>query len=88
MPYLEQTRKDIINTPETPGDLNFMVTELVMAYIKNNNLSYQTCNDIVGALSNASDEFKRRVQHPYEDLKLQQNGDVYDMDWILTKGLK
>ena len=88
MPYLKQHEKDTINTPKTCGQLNFMVTKLIMAYVRNNNLSYQTCNDIVGALSNASDEFKRRVQHPYEDLKLQQNGDVYDMDWILTKGLK
>lgn len=88
MPYLKQHEKDTINTPETCGQLNFMVTELIMAYLKNNDLSYQTCNDIVGALSNASDEFKRRVQHPYEDIKRHQNGDVYDMNCIWAEGLK
>lgn len=88
MPYLEKKRKDTINTPETCGDLNFMVTELVMSYMRNNGVSYQTCNDIVGALHNAADEFKRRVQHPYEDMKRQQNGDVYDMHWIWSEGVK
>lgn len=88
MPYLTKERKDVISTPETCGELNYMVTELIIAYMKNNGLSYQTCNDIVGALSNASDEFKRRIQHPYEDYKIQENGDVYDPSCILFKEIK
>lgn len=88
MPYLTPKRKDTINTPEMPGDLNFMVTELLMAYMRNNGVSYQTCNDIVGALENAKDEFQRRIQHPYEDMKRMQNGDVYDMDWVWGEGVK
>ena len=40
-------------------------------------MSYATCNDIVGALDNCKDEFRRRIQHPYEDKKLRENGDVY-----------
>jgi hypothetical protein len=31
----------------------------------------------VGALEQAKDEFRRRVVHPYEDLKIKENGDVY-----------
>lgn len=88
MPYIKKKRKDVISTPETCGELNFMVTELVMAYLRNNGLSYQTCNDIVGALDNAKDEFRRRVQHKYENIKIQQNGDVYDMEWIWGEGMK
>lgn len=33
-------------------------------------------NDVVGALDNAKDEFKRRIQNPYEDSKIEQNDDV------------
>lgn len=82
MPYIDQKRRDIISTPETAGELNFMVTELIMAYIRNRGMCYQTCNDIVGALDNAKHEFRRRFQDPYEDLKIKENGDVYEPDVI------
>ena len=59
------------------GELNFQLTVVVRAYLNAHGLSYQTCNDIVGALDNAKDEFRRRVQHPYEDTKIAENGDVY-----------
>jgi hypothetical protein len=40
-------------------------------------LSYQTINDIVGALEGAKLEFYRRVAVPYEDKKIIENGDVF-----------
>lgn len=78
MPYIDKKRRDIIAFPENSGELNYMVTELVVTYLRHNGLCYKTCNDIVGALDNAKDEFRRRVQHPYEDIKIKQNGDVYE----------
>jgi len=39
--------------------------------------SYQTINDIIGALEGAKMEFYRRVVVPYEDKKIKDNGDVY-----------
>ncbi len=77
MPYIEQSRRDIIAYPENCGELNYMITELIVTYVNHNRLNYQTCNDIVGALDNAKDEFRRRIQHPYEDSKIKANGDVY-----------
>ena len=64
--------------PVKPGVLNFQLTQVVLAYLKKNGLSYDTCNDIVGALDNCKDEFRRLVQHPYEDQKREANGDVYE----------
>ena len=40
-------------------------------------LTYQTMNDIIGALEGAKLEFYRRVVVPYENDKIEQNGDVY-----------
>ena len=62
---------------ETSGELNYALTMTIKNYLAYKKLSYQTCNDIVGALENAKDEFQRRVQHPYEDLKIKENGDCY-----------
>lgn len=63
------------------GELNYLVTQLLLEYLETKGLSYATCNDIVGALDNAKDEFKRRVQDPYEDTKIELNGDVGYEEW-------
>lgn len=82
MPYiLTETRLDVaprlLQQAKHSGELNFQLTVVVIAYLNAHGLSYQTCNDIVGALDNAKDEFRRRVQHPYEDTKIVENGDIY-----------
>jgi len=63
--------------PETAGELNFALTLLVAEYIQRKGLNYQNINDVMGALEGAKAEFYRRVAAPYEDTKIQQNGDVY-----------
>lgn len=79
MPYITQEAKERVATtvPETAGELNFRLTMEIIGYLIMHGLSYQTCNDIVGALDNCKDEFKRRVQNPYEDKAIERNGDVY-----------
>ena len=84
MPYIKQAdRKELENytcdgrAPKTAGELNYTITKLVIEYMTNKGLSYQTINDIVGALEGAKLEFYRRVAAPYEDTKIAENGDVY-----------
>jgi hypothetical protein len=61
----------------TTGELNYAITEMCREYMMLHGLSYQTINDIVGALEGAKLEFSRRVAAPYEDKKIKENGDVY-----------
>lgn len=80
MPYIrQQEREDLkrVTEPKTPGQLNYMLTLHIKAYMNKNGLSYQTINDIVGALEGAKMEFYRRVAVPYEDMKIIENGDCY-----------
>lgn len=63
---------------ESPGHLNYAITYLLSLYLKDKNLSYQTINDIIGALEGAKMEFYRRIAVPYENSKLSMNGDVYE----------
>lgn len=77
MPYIPIDERSENREPVTAGGLNFKLTEVIIRYLLLHSLSYQTCNDIVGALDNCKDEFRRRVQHPYEDKKIAENGDVY-----------
>jgi hypothetical protein len=61
----------------TPGDLNYAITQLVNQYMFAKGRSYATINDIIGALEGAKLEFYRRVAVPYENAKIELNGDVY-----------
>jgi hypothetical protein len=81
MPYIKQEARDeIINgrkMAENPGELNYLLSELVYQYFQDNGGNYQAINDVVGALEGAKLEFYRRVAAPYEDRKIEENGDVY-----------
>jgi hypothetical protein len=79
MPYIDKSRRARFNSradvPRTPGELNYVITKTIMEYY--NGGGYQQINDILGALEGAKLEFYRRVAAPYEDTKIEENGDVY-----------
>lgn len=83
MPYITEDRKtglpDLKFTmPKNPGELNYIITRLIHGYAQRGGLNYQKINDVLGALEGAKAEFYRRVAVPYEDRKIETNGDVYD----------
>jgi len=80
MPYIPQNRRGL--DPETAGELNYAFTELAIQYIARKKLSYQTLNDIVGALENCKLEMTRRVTNDYEDKAISRNGDCYPQNDI------
>lgn len=66
----------IIREIETAGELQYAIALMIKDYIKRKGLNYQHCNDIMGALAGAQMEFYRRTVAPYEDKKIEENGDV------------
>lgn len=85
MPYIMQHRREFyqqwisnIPCPKTSGELNYIITKLCNNYLKCHGKKYVIMNDVIGALDGASKEFYRRVIAPYEDKKIEVNGDVYD----------
>lgn len=79
MPYIIPERRMMLHyvSPGTPGELNYMITQLLLKYLGTQGMSYQTINDILGAVEGAKMEFYRRIAVPYEDTKIEENGDVY-----------
>lgn len=63
--------------PQTAGELNYMITTLLLGYVDEHGKRYATINDCLGALEGAKLEFYRRLAAPYEDDKIAENGDVY-----------
>lgn len=86
MPYINKTRRDALvndcyeddnDNVENAGELNYEFTMLIKRYMEYHRESYQTYNDIIGALEGAKLELYRRKLVPYEELKKAENGDVF-----------
>lgn len=86
MPYINQRQREMLFkgvAPENPGQLNYLITNMVIDYVMEVGLSYQAINDVRGALGGALAEFERRVAVPYEDKKIVLNGDVYPKELLI-----
>lgn len=82
MPYInkevrEAVQKNQYNISIPPGVLNYKITKLLLDYIEDHGLSYETINSAMGILSCVSQELYRRVAVPYEEQKMRENGDVF-----------
>lgn len=80
MPYLEsKDRKRLLKTlePKSKGELNYLITVLMVNYIDRVGLNYQNASDAMAAATDAAAEFKDKVLQPYENLKMIQNGGIY-----------
>lgn len=88
MPYIPQDRRDGIASelgadqlewcPANAGDLNFVVSTFIANYILAKGCKYAVLNEMVGALECAKMELNRVIIGPYEDVKIAENGPVYD----------
>ncbi len=79
MPYVLNSRRvelELTRHAETMGELNFLVTIEMLDYLDRHGLSYDTLNEIVGAVELAKQEFIRRIVNEYEDGKIDSNGDL------------
>lgn len=85
MPYIRPSTRDKFAdglprlAPQNPGELNYLFSSLVAAYLDLVGWNYQSFNDVIGALDGAKMEFYRRHVAPYEDRKIAENGDVYQL---------
>jgi len=61
---------------ESSGDLNYIITSICHDYINDKGMNYKTLNEVIGVLECAKLELYRRKISPYEDKKIEQNGDV------------
>lgn len=57
------------------GDLNYVIST-IMGHNFNSHPSYAKINDIMGCLESIKSEFYYRLGRPYEEIKLQLNGDI------------
>ena len=89
MPYIKQGNRKALEEkygaqmldyiPTNPGELNFVLTLIIRDYLRGRGVlsSYQDYNDVIGALEACKLELYRRKIVPYEEGKIDENGDVW-----------
>jgi hypothetical protein len=82
MPYIKEDARVALGhergrLPENAGELNYALTQVVLTYL-GKDFNYQRINDAVGALECCKLELYRRLAAPYEDVKIKENGDIYE----------
>jgi hypothetical protein len=58
------------------GDLNFAITMILQHYIEKKGESYAVHNEIMGMLDCCAKEWYRKRVGPYENEKIEENGDL------------
>jgi hypothetical protein len=80
MPYIDPERRREIDLedsyPENIGELNYFLTNACLDFL-DIDPTYEEYNQIIGVLEAVKLEFYRRMVAPYEEKKLEENGDVY-----------
>lgn len=91
MPYIKQEDKPVYETGiqaltdafaavgAGDGDLNYVLTSVALAWLTYHQppYGYALRGRVLLALEAAKLEYYRRVMAPYEDDKIEENGDVY-----------
>ena len=76
---LEELSKLIPADPmERPGHINYVVSMLIQK-VYGERLRYAQHNEVVGVLHCIVDEFYRRKTAPYEDEKIESEGDLTEL---------
>ena len=82
MPYIEQDRREELEEIlwqmrekdiAADGDLNYLLYAFCIRYVPE---SYNSYKNFIGELRQCATEIERRILAPYEDLKIEENGDV------------
>lgn len=80
MPYIPKNKR-LDHFPAIPaideGELNYRICREIDAYMRCAGISYKNFNAVLGVLSAVALELNRRFVAPYEDKKLQENGEVF-----------
>lgn len=81
MPYIEKGVRSAIDSgrmqPRTVGELTYVMTRVALRYVEDHGTSFTVFAAVLAALDATAREFYRRMVAPYEDIKIEENGDVY-----------
>lgn len=86
-PSIDVLQRALSGLGKKSGHLNYSIVRLLINAIVDEagNINYDRVNNAVGALVCAGLEFYLRVARPYEDTKIEQNGDLNELAELLRR---
>ena len=66
-----------VDADNLAGNFNYASSKIISGLLDSEGVNYTILNKLMGALECAKLELYRRMASPYEDKKIQENGDVY-----------
>jgi hypothetical protein len=93
MPYIskdsrhkfDKAIKELSTYISHKGDLNYVISEIVGQLLLKGEIGYTTISNWIDGVHGAERELTRRLLNPYEDLKIEQNGDVPSFHEVLRR---
>lgn len=95
MPYIKQEARTqrmkealivLKGEIQNKGDLNYVICQLTgMLIEKTGGMGYTNVSNWIDGVHGAERELTRRLLNPYEDLKIQENGDVESFTILLNQ---
>ena len=90
MPYVDVRSKARLDEggrggdPITAGQLTYLIQQQLQRYLRSrgSDVRYEDLAVCLGALEGAKLDITNRIIIPYEEIKLRQNGDVWDENLI------
>lgn len=84
MPYIKKINRSkfnayldrIVNNVTEPGELTYVIYKLMSEVATKNGICYDSLSRAKASGQDAVDEYYRRAVAPYEDKKLEENGDI------------
>ena len=82
MPYIEDANRrcdlsSSVAVPRNPGELSFTIATVIDDYFAVADQNFENLNAVKGVLDSLGCEIQRRFLDPYEEKKLQENGEVF-----------
>ena len=74
---IEAIELHIIKHGINNGEFNYLISTIAKLYIDKHGMTYNTGSDVIKTFECAKLEFYRRMLVPYENTKIEQNGDCY-----------
>lgn len=91
MPYVKQHRRTELlrgSIPENAGDLAFLLTAVINRFLRHHPEQFERYAQAMAGLEATKLELYRRHIGPYENEKLEENGDVYGEISLLLNGIE
>lgn len=85
MPYIPTTERNGVPAigPTTGAELAYLLTEEVNQFLTHGTpINYEKLTAARGAVNATLQELEDRIIRPYEDRKIEENGDVFSEDLL------